>query len=47
MMHVASSRRSRRVETEGEWVDATGYIGPFYSNCVIFIVLCSKGILVF
>jgi hypothetical protein len=47
MVHVASSWRSRGVEAEDGWVDATDCIGLFYVNFAIFIVLGPKGILVF
>jgi hypothetical protein len=47
MVHVASSRRWREVEAEDGRVDAMGCIKLFYPNFVIFIVLGSKGILVF
>jgi hypothetical protein len=43
MVQVASSWRSRRDEAEDGWVDATGYIGLFYPNFVVFIVLGHKG----
>jgi hypothetical protein len=46
VVHVASSRRLRRVEAEDGWVDAMGYIGLFYPNFAIFFVLCHKGSLV-
>jgi hypothetical protein len=36
-----------RVKAEDGWVDATGYIGPFYPYFVVFIVLGTRGILVF
>jgi hypothetical protein len=45
MVHVASLRRLRRVEAENGWVDATGYIGPFYPNFIVFYVLDRRGIL--
>jgi hypothetical protein len=47
MVHMASSWRSSGDEVEDGWVDATGCIGLFYPNFVIFIVLDPKGILVF
>jgi hypothetical protein len=47
MVHVASSRRSRGVEAEDGWVHALGWIELFYPNFVVFIVLDTKGILVF
>jgi hypothetical protein len=47
MIHLASSRRLCRVESEDRRVDATGYIGSFYPNLDIFIVLGSSFILVF
>jgi hypothetical protein len=47
MVHVGSSRRLRRVEAEDRRVDAMGYIGLFYPNFVVFIVLGPRGILVF
>jgi hypothetical protein len=46
MVHVPSSWRSRRDETEDGWVDATCCIGLFYPNFAIFIVLDHKGSLV-
>jgi hypothetical protein len=39
VVNVASSRRSSGVKAEDGWVDATGYIGPFYSKIIIFYVL--------
>jgi hypothetical protein len=47
MVHVASLRRLRRVETEDGWVDAMGCIGPFYPNFAVFYVLAPREILVF
>jgi hypothetical protein len=47
MVYVTSSRRLHRVEAEDEWVDATGCIRHFYPNFVIFVVLDSRGILIF
>jgi hypothetical protein len=46
-MYVASSQRSCEVEAEDGRVDAMGYVGSFYFKIVVFIVLGSKGILVF
>jgi hypothetical protein len=45
-MHVASSRRSRGDKVEDGRVDATGCIGLFYPNFVIFFVLGNKGSLI-
>jgi hypothetical protein len=45
MVHVTSSRRSRRDEGEDGQVDTTGCIRLFYLNFVIFIVLDHYGIL--
>jgi hypothetical protein len=39
MMHVASSWRSCGDKAEDGWVDAMSYIGLFYPNFVVFIVL--------
>jgi hypothetical protein len=47
MVHVVSSQRSRGVEAKNGWINATGCIGFFYPNFVIFIVLGPWGILVF
>jgi hypothetical protein len=47
MVYVTSSRRLHQVEAEDEWVDAMGCIRHFYPNFVIFVVLDSRGILVF
>jgi hypothetical protein len=47
MVHVASSRRSRKDEVEDEWVDVMDCIRPFYPYFVIFIILGPRGILVF
>jgi hypothetical protein len=47
MVHVGSSRRSRGVETEDGRVDVMDCIRLFYPNFAIFIVLGSRGILVF
>jgi hypothetical protein len=47
MVHVVSLLRLHRVEAEDGWVDAAGYVRPFYPNFIIFYVLCPRGILVF
>jgi hypothetical protein len=47
VVHVVSSQRLRRVQTEDERVDAMGYIWPCYSYFIVFIVLGHKGSLVF
>jgi hypothetical protein len=47
MVHVTSSRWLRKDEVEDEWVDAMDCIRPFYLYFVIFIVLDTRGILVF
>jgi hypothetical protein len=47
MVHVVSLWKLHRVEAEDRWVDATGCIGPFYLNFIIFYVLCVRDILVF
>jgi hypothetical protein len=47
MVHMASSRRLRRVEAEDEQVNAMGCVGPFYPKFTTFYVLCPRGILVF
>jgi hypothetical protein len=47
MVYVALSRRLRRVEAKDGWVDATGCIGPFYPNFIVFYVLCPSDIIVF
>jgi hypothetical protein len=44
---VALSQRSHRVEAEDGPIDATGCIRPFYHKIVVFIVLVSRGNLVF
>jgi hypothetical protein len=46
MVHMASLRRLHGDEAEDRQVNATGCIGLFYSNIVIFIVLGHKGSLV-
>jgi hypothetical protein len=46
MVHVASSQRSYEDEVEDRQVVATGCIGLFYLNFVIFVVLGHKGSLV-
>jgi hypothetical protein len=43
MVHVASSQRSCGDEVEDGRVDATGCIGLFYPNFVVFFVLGHKG----
>jgi hypothetical protein len=43
IVHVASSWRSRGAEAEDGWVDAMGYIGLFYPNFTIFIILGPMG----
>jgi hypothetical protein len=45
--HVTSLWRSRENEVEDGWVDAMGYIRPFYPYCAIFVVLGDRCILVF
>jgi hypothetical protein len=47
VVHVISSRRSREDEVKDSPVDAMSYIGLFYPNFVIFVLLGSRGILVF
>jgi hypothetical protein len=47
MVHVVSSWRLHRVEDEDGWVNAIGYIGPFYPNFIVFFVLGHRCILVF
>jgi hypothetical protein len=47
MVHIASSWMSYGVEAENGWVDAMDCIGLFYPNFIVFIVLGTKGILVF
>jgi hypothetical protein len=42
MVHVASSRGSRRDGAKDGWIDAMGYIGLFYPNITVFIVLGHK-----
>jgi hypothetical protein len=46
MVHVASSRLSRRDEVEDGRVDVMCFIGLFYSNFAVFFVLGHKGNLV-
>jgi hypothetical protein len=43
MAYVTSLWRLRGDEAEDGWVDATGCIGLFYLNFVVFIVLGHKG----
>jgi hypothetical protein len=47
IVHVASLPRLHRVEAKDRHVNATGYIGLFYSNFTVFIVFGPRGILVF
>jgi hypothetical protein len=47
MVHIASSWMSYGVEAKNGWVDAMDCIGLFYPNFIVFIVLGTKGILVF
>jgi hypothetical protein len=47
VVHIASSQRSREDEVKDGWVDAMSYIGLFYPNFAIFIVLGPRGIVVF
>jgi hypothetical protein len=47
VVHVASSQRSCGDEAEDGRVDATDCIGLFYPYFAVFIVLGSRGILVF
>jgi hypothetical protein len=46
MVHVTSSWRLRGDKAEDGWVDATGCIGLFYPNFIIFVVLGYSGNLV-
>jgi hypothetical protein len=46
MVHVASSWRSRGDEAKDRLVDAMDYIGLFYPNFAVFVVLGHKGSLV-
>jgi hypothetical protein len=47
VVHMASSRRLYQSQVEYGWVDATGCIRPFYPTFVVFIVLGTRGSLVF
>jgi hypothetical protein len=47
MVHVASSWRSRTYDVEDGQVDVMGYIGPLYPDFAIFVVLGTRGVLVF
>jgi hypothetical protein len=47
MVHVALLLRYCGVEAKDKRIDVTGCIRLFYLNFIIFIVLGSKGILVF
>jgi hypothetical protein len=47
VMHVASSWRSHEDKVEDGRVNATGFIGLFYPNFAIFVVLGPRDILVF
>jgi hypothetical protein len=47
VVHVAPTQRSREDQVEDGWVDATGYVRPFYPNFVVFPVLDLRGTLVF
>jgi hypothetical protein len=44
---VAPSWMLRRVQAEDRRVDATVYIGPFYSRIIVFYVLDPRGIIFF
>jgi hypothetical protein len=44
---VTPSRMLRRVQAEDGRVDATAYIGPFYSRIIIFYILDHTGIIFF
>jgi hypothetical protein len=46
MVHVASSRRLRRVEVEDGQVDLMGYVRTFYHNFIILYVLSPRCIFV-
>jgi hypothetical protein len=46
VVHVISLWRSCEVEAKDGWVDAMGYIRPFYPKITVFIILCPKDILV-
>jgi hypothetical protein len=46
VLHVAPSRRLRRSQIEYGRVNATGYIGSFYSTFAVFNVLVSMDIIV-
>jgi hypothetical protein len=47
VVDVASSRKSRGVEDEDGWVDATCCVRPFYPKITVFIILDPKSIVVF
>jgi hypothetical protein len=47
VVHVASPWWLRLVEAEDGWVDAMGYIRPFYPKVVVFYVFGPRGNLVF
>jgi hypothetical protein len=47
MVLVAPSRRLCQDQVEDGQVDATGCVGPFYPCFAIFIVLSTRGSLVF
>jgi hypothetical protein len=47
MVHVASSWRLHRGQVEDGWVDVTGYFRPCYPCFVVFLVLGTRGIVVF
>jgi hypothetical protein len=46
VVHVAPSQRVRRRKVEDRWIDATGYVGPYYPTFVVFNVLGPRDIVV-
>jgi hypothetical protein len=47
VVHVVSSERWHRVQTEDGWVNAIDCIGRCYPYFIVFVVLDPRGILVF
>jgi hypothetical protein len=47
MVHMTYSRRLCRVEAKDEQIDTTSFIGPFYLNFIILVVIAHRSILVF
>jgi hypothetical protein len=46
VVHVAPSQRLRQKQVEDGWVNAMGYVGPYYLTFAVFNVFGPKGTIV-